>query len=594
MTLFYISNHRERSPFFAFLTEQVPGIVFLSLDDISQMEFQTDDRLLFHFPKGRTWHDLPAQPQEQLSPGRRLSILYLFPRSFDPDTIPVNFFLYADDWLKMPVSPEILIQWLYMKELSSPNPMELSELHQALNENAPDGIIIINQSGIIQNVNAAFCQICGLKPENVFSKHYATLVNEMLPSEYTQGFLKLISEGALSNRRQKINFPYRDKMLELIFTDSNKKMQRIMTLRDISQEQQARDELLAVKNYYETVFQTSMLAMTIFNDEMLILRVNQECEAITHYDADELTGRKWLEFVFEPDLPILTKPWQNRQKGHHNETHSYQVRMLRKDGSIRRTLSNVRRIPNSAHWVVAIEDITEQWEKNLQLKQSEAFSRQIFDAVNDAMFIYPVDENGIPGHFYDVNQAACEIFGFNREEFKRKGPEDIDPIYDEAGFKKFSMRVLKEGNAVLESKHRIQKGKHIPVEISTRFFSNDGLTFFISSARDIRERKKNEIILQEERDLFRSLIDNLPDAIFFKDRSHRFIEVNRAKAASHHLNREEFIGCSGLRNWKVSGSWLAALPTISIIVWRLFWVMRNWHSSTYKKKVRSIPISAPS
>jgi len=49
-------------------------------------------------------------------------------------------------------------------------------------------------------------------------------------------------------------------------------------------------------------------------------------------------------------------------------------------------------------------------------------------------------------------------------------------------------------------------------------------------ARDITERKRAEVALLEERDLFRTLMDNLPDVIYFKDLASRFTRINRALA----------------------------------------------------------------
>ena len=60
--------------------------------------------------------------------------------------------------------------------------------------------------------------------------------------------------------------------------------------------------------------------------------------------------------------------------------------------------------------------------------------------------------------------------------------------------------------------------------------------------KEIKERKKAEKVVREERDLFQTFINALPDTIFFKDVHHRFIRVNEAKAREQDTTPEQMIG----------------------------------------------------
>lgn len=58
-----------------------------------------------------------------------------------------------------------------------------------------------------------------------------------------------------------------------------------------------------------------------------------------------------------------------------------------------------------------------------------------------------------------------------------------------------------------------------------------GKQLIVYIARDITDRKEAEFRLRRERNLLRTLIDNVPDYIFVKDRSDRFVASNLAHAA---------------------------------------------------------------
>ncbi|WP_053997928.1 putative bifunctional diguanylate cyclase/phosphodiesterase [Ahrensia marina] len=71
---------------------------------------------------------------------------------------------------------------------------------------------------------------------------------------------------------------------------------------------------------------------------------------------------------------------------------------------------------------------------------------------------------------------------------------------------------------------------------------NGKIIGLIGMAGDITERKNNERILDAERQLFRALIDQVPDYLFVKDTESAFVVANRALAADLGLEPAELIG----------------------------------------------------
>ncbi|WP_226846715.1 PAS domain S-box protein [Dehalogenimonas etheniformans] len=123
------------------------------------------------------------------------------------------------------------------------------------------------------------------------------------------------------------------------------------------------------------------------------------------------------------------------------------------------------------------------------LAESEIRYRSLFDNSNDAIYVHL---EGVTGRFIDVNDRACQLLGYSREEMLEMSPSDIDdPEYSKQLAEK-SDQLLKNGHGVIEMVHIAKDGRRIPVELSTGPLTIGGLSLQLTIARDLTERKKTE------------------------------------------------------------------------------------------------------
>jgi two-component system cell cycle sensor histidine kinase/response regulator CckA len=66
----------------------------------------------------------------------------------------------------------------------------------------------------------------------------------------------------------------------------------------------------------------------------------------------------------------------------------------------------------------------------------------------------------------------------------------------------------------------------------------------VGVSRDITIRRETELKLADERRVLRTLIDAIPDLIFFKDRDGRHLAINEAAKKSFGVNEERALGCT--------------------------------------------------
>ena len=147
--------------------------------------------------------------------------------------------------------------------------------------------------------------------------------------------------------------------------------------------------------------------------------------------------------------------------------------------------------------------------------------------------------------------AFQTLLGYSEEELKQLYYTDLTPEKWHA----FESEIVKNQiiprgySDVYEKEYRKKDGTTFPVELRT-FLLRDpsgqpiGMWAII---RDITERKREERALRESEARYRTLIENIPQAVLLKDRESRYISINKAYALAFGLRQEEVIGKIRLR-----------------------------------------------
>jgi formate hydrogenlyase transcriptional activator len=159
--------------------------------------------------------------------------------------------------------------------------------------------------------------------------------------------------------------------------------------------------------------------------------------------------------------------------------------------------------------------------------------RALVDHSNDAIEV--VDPETL--RFLDVNEKACSVLGYSREELLSLGVFDIDSAVTESSIIPIREQWREMGGLMLESVHRRKDGSTFPVEVSTRQVHVDR-DYVVAISRDLTERKQVEARLRE----YERVVEGLEEIILVVDREYRYVIANRAFLNSRGMEREQVIG----------------------------------------------------
>jgi PAS domain S-box-containing protein len=148
-------------------------------------------------------------------------------------------------------------------------------------------------------------------------------------------------------------------------------------------------------------------------------------------------------------------------------------------------------------------------------------THEVVELAPDAFFQADLD-----GRFTDVNQAACRLLGYERDELIGKTIFDIIPAEDADRLKAVRADLLQPGR--VNTAEWTQKRKDrtlVPVEVSSNILPDGRWQAFV---RDVSERKRVERALHESEERFRLTIDEAPIGMALVALDGRFVRVNRA------------------------------------------------------------------
>jgi PAS domain S-box-containing protein len=292
--------------------------------------------------------------------------------------------------------------------------------------------------------------------------------------------------------------------------------------KNITERKRAEEALQNEKAFTESIIDSLPDSFYVIDSRGRYVRWNKNAGRALGYSNEEFAALDPLTHVAEDERPLAASKMQEAlAKG--GATADFHL--LTKDGrKIPYLLTSTRAVIGGKVYLVGVGvDITERKraEEMLQDYERVVEGSDEMIAVVDRTYRYLL-----------ANRAFLDRHGLKQGDVLGHSIPEVSGQEVFEGLVKKWLDECFQGNVVrYELKHKYHKLGERDIFVS--YFPIEGPHGVDRAAcvlQDITERKQAEQALIEERHLLHTLMENLPDVIYFKDRESRFTRVNKALA----------------------------------------------------------------
>ena len=416
----------------------------------------------------------------------------------------------------------------------------LSLLNASL-ESTDDGILIINNKGIMTKWNQRFLEIWGISDDEIESDDDNLVIPKIMKKivnsdEFYKTIMQvkedpdMISFDIIELKKgtiiERYSFPQ---------VVDNEIVGRVWRFRDITSIRKSEELLKDSEEKHRVLFTKTVDAYCIM-DNGVFVDVNQSAQDMLESPPGWLQGKTPLDISpqYQPDGKLSSEGVKKHidiamEKG----KHSFKWNHLRYDGSefpAEITLIKIRL--KAKDLLLAIwRDITQEKAMAEKLKVSELNYRILFETMEDMIFIADYK-----GHIQYTNKSAQEKLGYQISDLMALNLVDLHPD----DFSKKAKQIMEDVLAGKRATHQMQlltqQGFLIPVETKTWLGKWNGKDCIFGLSKDVSKE-------QEALFMFNKIFESNPNLIALTSYpERRYIDVNDNFCKTLGFSKEEVIG----------------------------------------------------
>jgi PAS domain S-box-containing protein len=392
--------------------------------------------------------------------------------------------------------------------------------YRTLLENLPQRIFLKDVNSVFVSCNEAFARDHNIATDDVVGKTDYDFYLGELADKYREDDQRIMDSGVAQEIEETHVLQEQESTINIVKTpvsdDSGNVTGILGIFWDITERKQSEEVLREKEEMLRSIIEHSNEMFYIHNTEHVLSYASPQCEEIFGYTSEEMKV-KWISLA--TDNPMNQAGFELTEKaiktGKRQEP--YHLELLGKDGKARLVRIDESPILDEQGKVIGISgacrDVTERLRTKEALREGEERYSALFSGITDAIYVHRTTSDGLPGRIIEVNDIACQMLGYTKEELLGMEISEIDTT-DSSIDLRAVLEELKAGRPVLfEQSHKTKDGRRIPVEIHAQKIQYEGQIAILSTARDITERKREE----EEKESLRRLAQRLTAPLSMKE-----------------------------------------------------------------------------
>ncbi len=413
--------------------------------------------------------------------------------------------------------------------------------NRGLIESSVDGLITVDPTGVITDVNEQMCRMSGHARNELIGSPFADYFTD--PGQAEAGVSETLRKGVVTDYVLTLarhgNAPLQVSLNASVFRDPSGTERGIFaSARDITEQARLQALLAEERAYNRGLIEASLDGLITVNPELCITDVNETMCRMTGYSREELMGSPFSQYFTDPrhadDGVRLTLA--------EGAATNYQLTLRAKDGRESLISFNAAVFKDPREKVRGIfasaRDITEQARLQGQLAEERAYNRGLIEASVDGLVT--VDESM---KITDVNDTMCRMVGRSRKQLigssfpshfteRLRAEEGVKLTFGKGAVTDYVLTLMASG------------GSAVPVSFNAAVFRDPAgsVRGIFASAHDITAQRELETQLRSQQLYTRSLIESNIDALMTTDPLGIITDVNQQMEALTGASRDELIG----------------------------------------------------